>query len=173
MSGIYAELIQSCVGLRRRRALASRRRSRRGGSGRHGRARRSRAAHAARAAAAADATADAGRGRGGRSPPTCGRDSGRREGGATGGRSPPHTGRAGKRRSVRREGKGTSQGHGGRCVVLGACQFDHRNTLRWLGRARHVWQCYRCEIQVITFVNLMVTNVNGLEEGITNVNGTT
>lgn len=57
--------------------------------------------------------------------------------------------------------------------LRGACQFDPRNTLRGLGLARHGQQCYKCEIQVVTFVNLVVTNVNGLEKGITNVNGTT
>lgn len=113
---------------------------------------------------------------GGRSPPTCGRDSGRWEGGGAtgGGQSPPPTGEGGKAQVVcagREKEPATDTGCAG--GLRGACQFDPRNTLRGLGEGGSHAECYKCETQVITLVNFVVTSVNDLAKGITNVNGTT
>lgn len=102
--------------------------------------------------------------------------SGRREGGGAtgGGRSPPPTGEGGIAQGVRagreKEPATDTGDAGGR---RGVCQFDPRNTLRGWGGRQPCHECYKCEIQVVTFVNLVVTNVKGLAKGITNVNGTT
>lgn len=96
---------------------------------------------------------------------------GRRHGGRA--QPAPHGGgwdSAGKSAGREKESTTDTGDVGGR---RGVCQFDPRNTLRGLRRTRRGRQCYKCEIQVVTFVNLVVTIVNGLAKGITNVNGIT